>query len=623
MSASSQPGSPTAVAMDGAAIAQRMIEATESAAAAAHAAAQALNNLGLGSANGAQGSEWYKVLPKPNVFDPKDREAELSGFRDWWWQVEQYIVAVDSNYGQDLLMIREKPDDEVPLVEQTPDRSKRSAFLYGLLGSLLKNRPLMLVKGVEQGNGLEATRQLFRTCQPSSRNRSLGMLQSIMQWPQFDMRNALLPQVLQLEDSFKEYERVAHALDEEIRFAVFMKCLGGQVKTYLQLTLQEGTTYDQLREASLRYDQSTIKWTQQTSLGNSSMSHGLAGNDPMDVDRVERGKGKSKGKGKQQKGKDKGKGKQKGKSSYDKGGSGKGYGNQQAQQQNQQSWNSKQNSWQQNANKGDSSGKGGKSGKSFGKGKDAGKGKSVVCHRCGGNGHFARDCRVRLVGQDDSSTAQSESCQDSQYKSSSSSANVNRVRFSPSEAFSHELNFDISRMNDFSNLSINMVSQQLSFDDARLAERETEFLHMHGSVGDFESAAIFHLHPLFQLDDMEHYNQMVYDAYDLYLYDVVECCSSRRFYKCRGEVNNMQVDSNDANNFCSSSFADVFTVRAVSACNSVDIILDSGSDVTLIPMHLAGVGTKACNQSDTYLRDAQGKQIATSDVRDVSFHFEL
>ena len=46
----------------------------------------------------------------------------------------------------------------------------------------------MLLKGVEQGNGLEAVRQLFRTCQPSSRNRSLALLHLIMQWPNFDMR---------------------------------------------------------------------------------------------------------------------------------------------------------------------------------------------------------------------------------------------------------------------------------------------------------------------------------------------------------------------------------------------------------------------------------------------------
>ena len=63
------------------------------------------------------------------------------------------------------------------------------------------------------------------------------------------------------------------------------------------------------------------------------------------------------------------------------------------------------------------------------------------------------------------------------------------------------------------------------------------------------------------------------------------------------------------------------SVRAVSACEQVDIILDSGSDVTLIPMSMSHVGCQAPQTSETYLRDAQGKRIATSDVRDVNFSF--
>ena len=216
---------------------------------------------------GENRAEWYKVLPKPQNFEPQDREQELSGFRDWFWSLEQYIVAVDSNYAGDLTYIRNHLDEELPLVEQTTEKTKRSAFLYGLLASLVKSRPLMLLKGVEQGNGLEAVRQLFRTCQPSLRNRSLALLQLIMQWPNFDMRAALLPQILKLEDSFREYEKIASPLADELHFAVLMKCLSGQLKTYLQVTLKDSTTYEELRESALRFDTSTIRWTQSMSLG--------------------------------------------------------------------------------------------------------------------------------------------------------------------------------------------------------------------------------------------------------------------------------------------------------------------------------------------------------------------
>ena len=365
-------------AMDGAEIARRMVQAAEAAASAATAATQAVtalsitSNVGAPSAAGV-GGEWFKVLPKPPVFDPKDREAELSGFRDWWWQVEQYVVAIDVQFADDFDYVRKHLDEELPLVEQSPDRTRRSGFLYGLLASLMKQRPLLLLKGIEQGNGVEAVRQLFKTCQPSSRNRSLALLHVIMQWPVFDIKNALLGQVLKLEDSFKEYEKIATALPEEIRFAILMKCLTGQLKTYLQVTLKDSTTYDELREAALRYDQCTIRWTQSMSLG-ASVSASTDSAVPMEVDRIEKGKGK-KGKSKEaMKGKEKGKSSQKGKFSNEKGyQSGKGYGS-----NSNSSWNNKQSSWQSSGwnAKGDSSSKGGKSGKGQ-KGKDGGRAKGI------------------------------------------------------------------------------------------------------------------------------------------------------------------------------------------------------------------------------------------------------
>ena len=72
---------------------------------------------------------------------------------------------------------------------------------------------------------------------------------------------------------------------------------------------------------------------------------------------------------------------------------------------------------------------------------------------------------------------------------------------------------------------------------------------------------------------------------------------------------------------CNDDFQMSCNVRAVSACSHVDIILDSGSDVTLTPMFMSDVGCQAPQTSETYFRDAQGKRIATSDVRDVSFAF--
>ena len=203
-----------------------MVQAAEAAAAAASAVANRPES---------QKDDWFKMLPKPGVFDPKDRESELSAVRDWWWSVEQYLMAVDSEYLAHFDVLRKNLDIAISIASLTPEQNRRGTFLYGLLASLLKSRPLMMLKGVERGNGFEAVRQLFKTCQPSSRNRALGLLHLLMKWPEFDMKVAMLPQILKLEDSFREYERIGKALSGELKFAVLMKSLGGQLKTYLNM----------------------------------------------------------------------------------------------------------------------------------------------------------------------------------------------------------------------------------------------------------------------------------------------------------------------------------------------------------------------------------------------------
>ena len=85
----SAQGSPTSAAdggeLSGSQIAMRMVQAAEAASAAASAAAAAIGSMSSGSTQtGTAKTEWYKVLPKPSCFEPKDREAELATFRGWW-----------------------------------------------------------------------------------------------------------------------------------------------------------------------------------------------------------------------------------------------------------------------------------------------------------------------------------------------------------------------------------------------------------------------------------------------------------------------------------------------------------------------------------------------------------
>ena len=319
------------------------------------------------TSNGPENSkdDWGKVLPKPGVFDPKDRESEWSSFRDWWWSVEQYLMAVDVEFLSHFVVLRQNLDTPIVVNSLTAEQKGRGTFLYGLLASFIRNRPLLMLKGMDRGNGFEAVRQLFKTCQPSSRNRALGLLHILMRWLEFDMKSALLPQILKL-------------------------------KTCLNMTIQDSTTYDALRESILQYDQATIKWSSTMALGSNSMvtNDGPA---PMEVDRIWKGKGQGKYKGKNEKGKGDEKG-WKGKGKNDNKG-GKGFKG----SWNSNGWNQGKGSWNQNSQNQNADGKSRKSSKGRGKsGKNRGS-----CFKRRKFGHMEKECRVRVVEEADDSCVDS------------------------------------------------------------------------------------------------------------------------------------------------------------------------------------------------------------------------
>lgn len=167
---------------------------------------------------------------KPPQLDFQTAEKEIKAFRDWSWQLTQYLTAIDEGFDKELQQLFDDPSKALDMVVASADTRQRSANLYGLLASLVRNKALNLVKTVGGSNGYEALRQMILALRPNSNNRGLALLRAATSWPQFKMQNLIQEQLLKLEDVFEETRKAGTTIQPELKTAILMKSVGGQLK---------------------------------------------------------------------------------------------------------------------------------------------------------------------------------------------------------------------------------------------------------------------------------------------------------------------------------------------------------------------------------------------------------
>ena len=120
-----------------------MIQATTSAAEVAQAAADALQQLQSQSTGGGTDEKsWYKLLPKPGAFEPSSREDEIAKWRDWSWQLEQFLGTLDPRFVAEIDQIRKVPSTVIVMSSLSEEEKRRSIPLQHACLSFAKSTPL-------------------------------------------------------------------------------------------------------------------------------------------------------------------------------------------------------------------------------------------------------------------------------------------------------------------------------------------------------------------------------------------------------------------------------------------------------------------------------------------------
>ena len=164
--------------------------------------------------------------------------------------------------------------------------------------------------------GLEAWRMTTQDLQPKTRQRSLALIESLNKI-QFDGTKTVTEQLPQYDLMVREYERSANVTySDDLKIASVLSALPATLRLHIQMTLQDDTTFEDLRQRIEMYEQVSQRWSSDGGLQMSVKP--LMDQGDQEIDAVW-SKGGKKGK----KGKDKGKS-SKEKTSWSKDGGKKG-----------------------------------------------------------------------------------------------------------------------------------------------------------------------------------------------------------------------------------------------------------------------------------------------------------
>ena len=358
-------------------VAQHITELAQAATRAAQAATAVAEKVSAkgGMSSGMESAA--KVLKNPDVFNGED----AAGFMGWKLNFETWMGFGDDRFNE--LLGKVERMDRAPVFSSYDSEQKSMANkFFAILSSYLRGRTNALVRSVANSDkdGFKLWYDLCREYLPNSKQRTLSLAQTLAQYPQFSNKIGMLEQILNFEQLVGQYESSSgNTYPGDLKAATILRCSPQRIREYLQLSLKEDSSYADIREAVLAHERVTKGFSSESILKQIQTPSGEPDTSmPMEVDRIFKGGGKDhKGKGK------KGDFKGKGRGAF--GGMPWGFG---------------RGKGRGKSSKGKSKGKNKGAGKKGGgktKGKNKGhkNGASEGCWICGDTRHWSKECPNR------------------------------------------------------------------------------------------------------------------------------------------------------------------------------------------------------------------------------------
>ena len=187
----------------------QLLQSLQQAAIAAAQAAQALRESNERRTTGF--GEASKVVQCPKEFGSSSTMEDQSLWSDFSFSFKQWLFLADNGFESDLRFVEENPANAVvfqdnPGGHASRDRSKK---LYSILAGILRNRPLKVLRQIDDANGLEAWRQLHSLYSPKTKGRAMALLSALMQFPMFTKEKTCLEQMQSLERLAEEYRKAS------------------------------------------------------------------------------------------------------------------------------------------------------------------------------------------------------------------------------------------------------------------------------------------------------------------------------------------------------------------------------------------------------------------------------